>query len=92
MSKAKKYLCPYCGEPITREMLIINDGYGNGYWVFCSHSCCRQYRRKNQMEGYGPVPASRVDELVEQVHRRQGWRISRYSTKILDKLAMEKKL
>lgn len=44
------------------------------------------------MEGYGPVPASRVDELVEQVHRRQGWRISRYSTKILDKLAKEKKL
>lgn len=92
MPKDKKYLCPYCGKPITREIVIISDGTGNRYWVFCSHSCCRQYRRKSQMEGYGPVPASRVDELAEQVYRRQGWRISRYSTKILDKLAKEKKL
>lgn len=84
--------CPQCGSPIENEMVVISDGYCRGYWIFCSHACCRRYRKKSLMEGYGLYSARLVDQLAEQIRRRPNWRISRYTTKILDKLVEEGRL
>lgn len=92
--------CSQCGKRLAAKpssrfkrpsLIIVNDGFGL-YWVFDSPKCCRDFFIKYGYENSGFYSSDFVDQLVVQMRKLNGWRVSRYTTKIVEQLIVKGKL
>lgn len=69
-----------------RELVAMNDGYGN-YFIFDSYLCCENYVRQfgSSLEGCGTHSSDYVDRIADNIKKKPNWHISWTSLKIIQK-------
>ena len=84
--------CGFCQKPLIKNVLIIvSDGY-DLYWVFDSAECCKQFFIKYGYEMGGFYSSSTVEELANQVRKRQRWALARYTVLQIEQLIKKGKI